>query len=253
MAAKRGKLGPNAVLTTSSPSISSAESRCAFCEKGRSISSPDRAHSRCKFVCVGSVHCARNKMSHGDCGGGMQWRHSKLGPRHRHNIQEQQRKVGNGTDLRARQSQKSRRRTVPAASAVTICADNKLSMDIPYFRMSQPTPPPSARPPIPVLDTIPYGTASPKTCVSLSMSPRVAPPCTRTVRVLSSTKTDLIRERSITKPSSQSARPPTLCPPPRIAVTRLFARPKWTAAITSATPEHRAITFGCLLTLAFQI
>ena len=63
-------------------------------------------------------------------------------------------------------------------SAVTICEDNKLSMDIPYFRMSQPTPPPSVRPPIPVLGTMPHGTASPNTCVSLSMSPRVAPPCT---------------------------------------------------------------------------
>src|SRR5215469_11185457 len=57
----------------------------------------------------------------------------------------------------------------------------------------------------------------------------------------------------MTSPSSQSARPPTLCPPPRIAVSRLFARPKVTAAITSAMPEQRAISLGCLLMLAFQI
>ena len=33
----------------------------------------------------------------------------------------------------------------------------------------------------------------------------------------------------MTRPSSQRARPPTLWPPPRIAVSRLFARPKLTA------------------------
>ena len=34
----------------------------------------------------------------------------------------------------------------------------------------------------------------------------------------------------MTIPSSQSARPPTLWPPPRIAVSRSFARPRLTAA-----------------------
>jgi hypothetical protein len=38
-----------------------------------------------------------------------------------------------------------------------------------------------------------------------------------------------------------------------MAVSRLWARPKWTASITSATPAQRAINFGFLSMLAFQI
>ena len=51
-----------------------------------------------------------------------------------------------------------------------------------------------------------------------------------------------IAERAITNPSSHSARPPTLWPPPRIAVSKSFARPKSTAATMSAAPEQRAMS-----------
>ena len=56
-------------------------------------------------------------------------------------------------------------------------------------------------------ETTPTGTASPCRWVSRSRSPSVAPPCTRTVRVSGSTSTPRMAERSMTRPSSQSARP----------------------------------------------
>ena len=58
-------------------------------------------------------------------------------------------------------------------SAVTVSQDSTLSIVIPNFRISHPTPPPSVRPAIPVLETMPAGTASPKTWVSRSTSLRV--------------------------------------------------------------------------------
>ena len=51
-------------------------------------------------------------------------------------------------------------------SAITISNERTLSQVRPYFLTSQPTPPPSASPPMPVLDITPAGTANPKTCVS---------------------------------------------------------------------------------------
>src|SRR6516164_7512645 len=59
-------------------------------------------------------------------------------------------------------------------SAVTISNERTLSQVRPYFLTSQPTPPPSASPPMPVLDITPAGTAKPKTWVSRSTSRSVA-------------------------------------------------------------------------------
>src|SRR5438094_10108300 len=61
-----------------------------------------------------------------------------------------------------------------------------------------------------------------------------------------------IRERSITSPSSQTALPATLWPPPRTATSRLFARAKFTHEITSPTPAQRATKAGRLSTEPFQ-
>src|SRR5207253_5097840 len=46
-------------------------------------------------------------------------------------------------------------------SAVTISTEMTLSQVSPYFLASQPTPPPSVSPAMPVLETTPVGTASP--------------------------------------------------------------------------------------------
>lgn len=46
-------------------------------------------------------------------------------------------------------------------SAVTTSAESRLSMVSPAFAVSQPVPPPSVRPPMPVWLTVPAGTASP--------------------------------------------------------------------------------------------
>src|SRR4029450_1824223 len=44
-------------------------------------------------------------------------------------------------------------------------------------------PPPSVRPPTPVVEMNPLGTASPKACVAGSMSPHTEPPAPRTGRL----------------------------------------------------------------------
>ena len=53
-----------------------------------------------------------------------------------------------------------------------------------------------------------------------------------------------MRDRSITSPPSQTPSPGPLWPPPRTASSRLFSRAKLTAAITSATSAHLAISAG---------
>jgi hypothetical protein len=55
---------------------------------------------------------------------------------------------------------------------------------------------------------------------------------------------------SITKPSSTLPNPGPLWPPPRIAIGRLPSRPKFTAAMTSATSAQRAISHGRLSIMA---
>ena len=51
-------------------------------------------------------------------------------------------------------------------SAVTTSAESKLSTESPCLPISQPRPPPSVSPPIPVLETVPPVVASPNACVS---------------------------------------------------------------------------------------
>ena len=83
-------------------------------------------------------------------------------------------------------------------------------------------PPPSVRPPTPVLETKPLGVASPKGCVAWSTSPHTQPPSTRTVRLAASTCMPFMRERSTTRPSSTVPRPGPLWPPPRTARVSLL-------------------------------
>src|SRR5262249_3383539 len=80
---------------------------------------------------------------------------------------------------------------------------------------SQPRPPPSVRPAIPVVETRPPVVASPKACVSRSNSPQVTPASARAVLPCGSTRTLFIGDRSIISPPSQTALPDTLWPPPR--------------------------------------
>src|SRR5215469_9232623 len=106
--------------------------------------------------------------------------------------------------------------TTNLPSASTRSAASRLSMVRPYFRVRCPSPPPSVKPPTPVVEIIPDGTANPNACVAWSTSPQVHPPPTRTVFVVGSTCTYLMRERSMTRPSSHTPKPPALWPPPRI-------------------------------------
>ncbi len=61
-----------------------------------------------------------------------------------------------------------------------------------------------------------------------------------------------MRERSITIPSSLTALPATLCPPPRIESTIPDSRAKLTASITSAVPIARTINAGLRSISPFQ-
>ena len=56
----------------------------------------------------------------------------------------------------------------------------------PWRRLRWPMPPPSVRPPTPVVPMIPLGVAMPTSCVARSTSPQVQPPPTRTVRASAS-------------------------------------------------------------------
>ena len=50
----------------------------------------------------------------------------------------------------------------------------------------------------------------------------------------------------MTSPSSTLPRPGPLWPPPRMAIEEPLSRPKFTAAITSATSAQRAMSSGRL-------
>ena len=123
----------------------------------------------------------------------------------------------------------------------------------PYLRMSQPIPPPSVSPAMPVWVTMPEGTARPKTWVSRSSSPRSTPAWARAVPASGSTRMPFMGERSMTTPPSQEDRPGKLWPPPRTAVSRPERRPNATAAMTSATPVHWATRAGERSMDPFQI
>src|SRR5262249_60879874 len=58
-------------------------------------------------------------------------------------------------------------------SAVTISAARRVSQARPYLPASQPRPPPSGRPAMPVLETTPPLVAQPKACGSASKAPPV--------------------------------------------------------------------------------
>ena len=114
-------------------------------------------------------------------------------------------------------------------------------------------PPPSVSPATPVWPMMPPVVARPWACVSWSTSPHRAPPCTQAVRPAGSTHTARIAERSMTTPSSHTAVPATLWPPPRTAISKSRSRAKRTAATTSATPVQRAMQAGRRSTAPFQI
>ena len=105
----------------------------------------------------------------------------------------------------------------------------------PHLRVRWPMPPPRLRPPTPVVEMMPAGTACPYSCVALSTSRQSAPPPTLTVCGFASTCTCFMRAMSMTRPSSQMPRPPALWPPPRMATGMPRSTPACTQATTSAT------------------
>jgi hypothetical protein len=78
------------------------------------------------------------------------------------------------------------------------------------LRISQPIPPPSVKPPTPVVETRPPVVASPCACVSWSTSAQTAPPPTYARCASVSTRTPLIGARSITITSSAVEKPAML-------------------------------------------
>ena len=136
--------------------------------------------------------------------------------------------------------------------AVTTSTESRLSQAVPCLRASQPMPPPSVSPAMPVVATNPPVVASPNSCVSRSNSPQVTPGRARAVPASGSTRTPFIPDRSMTMPSSQTAFPATLWPPPRTATRRPCSLAKVTAATTSATPAQLAMITGRLSTIPFQ-
>ena len=143
------------------------------------------------------------------------------------------------------------RTTSPAA--VTTSADSRLSIVMPYLRLSQPKPPPSVSPPMPVVELMPTGVARPWAWVAASRSASVAPPSMETRRRAGSTRAAFIFDRSITSPSSHKALPAMWCPPPRTASTTPWSLAKFTAWTTSDVVTQRTMTAGRLSIIAFQI
>ena len=137
-------------------------------------------------------------------------------------------------------------------SAVTMSTESRLSHVSPCLPTSQPTPPPSVSPAMPVVDDRAAGGRSPNACVSRSNSPQVTPGSARAVRRTGSTCTERIADMSSTTPPSQSALPATLCPPPRTAIGAPESRAKRTPSTTSLTPAQRTITPGRLSTIPFH-
>jgi len=137
-------------------------------------------------------------------------------------------------------------------SAVTTSAERRLSELNPARLVSQPMPPPSVSPPMPVWLIKPPVTASPCCWLAASRSPQVAPPPTTARRAEGSTATWRMALRSIIKPSSQTAEPAKLCPPPRTEISSDWPRPNLMAWTTSAGTELRAMSAGRRLMAPFQ-
>jgi len=118
-------------------------------------------------------------------------------------------------------------------SAVMRSAARRLSHVRPNRRLSQPKPPPSANPPMPVWEMTPPGVAKPNSCTSRSKSPQRHPPPATATFALGSTCTPRNLDRSMTIPPSQVPLPAALWPPPRTAAGRSCSRANRTAARTS--------------------
>ncbi len=129
-------------------------------------------------------------------------------------------------------------------SAVTTCAEMRLSAEKPCLRSSQPLPLPSVSPAIPVVEIRPPVVARPNAWVARSSSAQSTPPAARTVRATGSTSISFIGARSITTPPSQTANPTTPWPPPRTASGTSRSRAYRIAAITSLADRQRAMTSG---------
>ena len=137
-------------------------------------------------------------------------------------------------------------------SAVTMSAEIRLSQVRPCVRARWPSPPPSVKPAIPVLDTRPPVTARPNACVSWSKPFQVRPPWALAVLRTGSTTTPCIGERSMTIPSSTVENPAIEWAPPRTAMVKPWLRANRTAAITSAVPAQRTIRAGRRSCMPFQ-
>ena len=137
-------------------------------------------------------------------------------------------------------------------SAVTISAEIRFSTVWPQRRSIHPEPPPSASPPRPVVETRPPVTARPWAWVAASISPQVSPASARQVRVSGSISMPFMGRRSIVTPSSQTAFPVTLWPPPYTDTRRPLSRAKPTAVATSRAFAQRAMRAGRRSTIALK-
>ena len=106
-------------------------------------------------------------------------------------------------------------------------------------------PPPSVSPATPVWLTMPAGDREPeRLALAVDVVVEAAAfdadgPCERVDHASRSSATGRSRCRR-----RRGRSPATACPPPRTAVSRSCSRAKRTAAITSATPRHRAMSAG---------
>ena len=98
-------------------------------------------------------------------------------------------------------------------------------------RISQPMPPPSVSPAMPVVETTPPVVARPNACVSRSNSPQVRPASARARAPRRDRRgCPSSRDRSIIRPPSQTPLPAALWPPPRTDSSSSCSRAKLTAA-----------------------
>ncbi len=134
-----------------------------------------------------------------------------------------------------------RRHEPSRRSASTTSASSRLSIVRPHLRVRCPRPPPSVRPPTPVVEMIPLGVARPCSLVAASTSPQVQPPPTLAVRAPGSTATPFRPERSRTTPSSHVPNPAPLWPPPRTASKSSWLPANETTFATSPESAQAAI------------
>ena len=128
----------------------------------------------------------------------------------------------------------------------------RLSTVMPYVRLSQPNPPPSVRPAIPVVELMPVGTARARAWVAASRSPNVAPGSTRAVRASGSTCTAFILLNEITRPPSHIAFPAMLWPAPKMASRSPCSAANLTAEETSSSVRQSTMRPGCRSIIPFQ-